>query len=139
HRRPRREQPELERRLLRVLHRQPAIVAVLHVGMNLEPELLIEQQRLVLVPHVQTHNLYTLSHLPSVIFRWPFVPPASRRRFSKTEMLSCGRSIALTMQAGTPASASSACACARARTSPGLSPVTSRNCRPKVPRLPHPV
>ena len=66
------------------------------------------------------------------------VPPASCRRFSETAIVRSGRWAALTKQAGTRSSSCGA-ACSRARSSPGLSPVTSRNVRPNVPRLFQPV
>jgi hypothetical protein len=49
-----------------------------------------------------------------------------------------GRCAALKKHAGTRSSARAA-ALARVRTAPGLSPVTSRNVRPNVPRLSQPV
>src|SRR5688572_902869 len=53
HRRLRREQAELEGRLLRMLHREPAIVAVPRVGVDAESELLdIELEGFLLIANV---------------------------------------------------------------------------------------
>ena len=48
HRRPRREQAKLERWLVRVLHREPAIVTIAHIRVDAKPELLdVERERFV--------------------------------------------------------------------------------------------
>src|SRR5438876_8933381 len=138
HRRPRHEQAELERWLVRVLHREPTIVTIAHIRVNAKPELLDgERERFVLISHVQTDHFDTLAHRTSFCSD-PFISPASRRRFSETAIVRSGRCAALRTQAGTRPS-SCAVALARARFAPGLSPVTSRKVRPNVPRLSQPV
>src|SRR6185503_12113376 len=138
-------QSQLERRLVRVLDRQPAVVTVSGIRVNAEPDLVdVERQRFLLITHVNADHfdtLIALAHVTSLgtsVSSESFVPSSSRRRFSETAIFRSGRWAAATKQAGTrprswPAARS------RARIAPGLSPVTSRNVRPKVPRLPHPV
>src|SRR5262249_27542392 len=136
HMRP--EQAELEIRLIRMLHRQPAIVAVSGVRMDTKAELFdIELQRLVLIVNIQAGYLDTLAHKTSLWVR-PLLPPHFRRRFSETAILRSGRWAALTKQWGTR-SRSCGTARNRLRNAPGLSPITSRKVRPKVPRLFQPV
>src|SRR5262245_10759270 len=138
-RRLRREQAELKGRLVRVLHGQPAVVAVPRVGMDAESQLLdIELTRFLLIADVQTDDANTLAHGASLSSDPFIVSSASRRRFSETAIVRPGRWAARRMQAGTGSSWCGA-AFSRARSSPGLSPVTSRKVRPKVPRLFHPV
>src|SRR5262245_13842620 len=121
-----------------MLHREPAIVTVLHIGMDFEPELLdVERESLFLVSHVQTDHFDTLTHWASLLCG-PMIPPATRRRFSETAVLRSGRWAALTMHAGTRPRPCAA-PLARSRMVRGLSPVMSRKVRPKVPRLPQPV
>ena len=71
-------------------------------------------------------------------FRSAFLPRVIRRRFSETAIVRLGRCAALRTQWGT-LPRSEAAARARSRIAPGLSPVISRNIRPKVPRLAQPV
>jgi len=52
----------LERRLLRMLHREPAVVAIANVRVYAEPELIdIERERFLLVTHVQPNHSHTLT------------------------------------------------------------------------------
>src|SRR5689334_20810294 len=68
HRWPRLEQPELEQGLLRMLHRQPAIVAVAHVCNDAEAELVdVERERFILISHIHTCYLNTLAHGSSFV------------------------------------------------------------------------
>src|SRR5690606_37333634 len=129
-----------ERRLLRVLHREPAVIAVARVRVDVETQFVdVERKRLVLVAHVQADHTHTnvLAHGTSFV-RAVFIPSASRLRFSETAVLRSGRWAARTAHSGTR-SASGTAGRSRARSSPGLSPVMSRNTRPNVPRLFQPV
>src|SRR5207244_11934415 len=86
-----REEAELKRRLVRVLHREPAVVAVPHVGVDAEPELLdIECERLILISNIQTDHFDALAHRTS-ISSVSFVSPSSCRRFSETAIVRPGR------------------------------------------------
>src|SRR5260221_9580021 len=117
-----------------MLYREPAVVAVPRIGVNAESEFLdIELDGFVLIANVHTDHLDTLAHGTSVSSA-PSIPPVSCRRFSETAILRSGRRAALTKQAGTRSSSCGA-TFSRARSSPGLSPVTSRNVRPNVPKL----
>src|SRR4249919_1340763 len=137
-RRLRAEQAKLETVLLRILHRQPAIVAVAGVGMEFDAELPdIKFQRLVLVANVKTGYFDTLAHMTSYLSEPP-ISSASRRRFSETAMLRFGRRAALTKQWGT-SSSSWATDWSCSRNSAGALPVMSRKMRPNVPRLDQPV
>src|SRR5688500_17993972 len=137
-RRSRYEEAELEGRLVRVLHREPAVVAVSHVGVDAKPKLFdVEIEGFALITNVQTDHFDTLAHGTSVSSD-PFLSLAPCRRFSETAIVRSGRCAALRKQAGTR-SGSRGRACSRARSSLGLSPVMSRNVRPNVPRLLQPV
>ena len=62
------EQAKLERGLVRMLHREPAIVPVLRVGVHLEAELAhVEAERFVLVVHIKTNYSDAFAHLESPI------------------------------------------------------------------------
>src|SRR5207302_1371012 len=101
HRRLRGEQTKLERWLLGVLNRKPAIVTVARVRVHAEPELLdVEIERFLLIADVETDHSDTLAHGTSVASA-PSIARASRRRFSETAILRLGRYAALTKQAGT--------------------------------------
>src|SRR5689334_6285497 len=116
-----------------MLHRQPAVVAVLRVGVDAESQLVdIELQGLILIADVQSDYSNALAHVSSVSLE-RIISPASCRRFSETAIVRCGRCAAATKQCGTRSS-SCVAAFSRARSSLGLSPVTSRNVRPNVPR-----
>src|SRR5438046_10089017 len=118
-----------------MLHRQPPIIAVPRVRVHAEAELLdIKRQRFVLVADVNSGHSDTLAHGTSFSFSAVPLPFESSRRFSETAIVRFGRCAARTKQCGTCDSACDA-AFSRARSSLGLSPVTSRNTRPKVPRL----
>jgi len=53
HRRARLEQAKLKGGLFRMLHREPAVIAVLHVGVHLEPQLVhVELERFFLIANV---------------------------------------------------------------------------------------
>src|SRR5262245_41691552 len=135
----RQEQAQFERRLVRMLHREPAIVPVARVGVDLEAQLAhVEVERLVLIVHIKTDYSDTFGHFGTSFSSGSVLSPASRRRFSETAILRSGLQAALTKQCGTWSSRW-ALACSRVRSSLGLSPVTSRNTRPKVPRLFQPV
>src|SRR5690606_39266761 len=100
-RRLRREQSELERRLIRMLHREPAIIAVRGIGVHPEAELLdVELQRFVLIANVQAGHSDTLGHGTSNCFDPCSLPASSRRRFSETAIVRAGRWAALTKQCG---------------------------------------
>src|SRR5688572_11152318 len=81
HRRPRNEQAELEGRLLRVLHRQPAVVTAPDVRVDAEPQLFhVKSERFVLIAHVQTDYFDALaahwtSLFPGVVLYRP--PPGA--------------------------------------------------------------
>src|SRR5690606_33362121 len=142
------EQAELQGRLVRVLHGQPAIVAVACVRVYAEAELAdVEVVGFVLVAYVQAEDEAgdvdvvcqgAVVHGSSSVLGASTVSPASSRRFSETAMVRSGRWAALRKQPGTCSSACGA-ACCRARSSLGLSPVMSRKVRPNVPRLFQPV
>src|SRR5690606_20344165 len=115
-----------------------SVLAVAHVGMDLEPQLFrVERQRFVLVAHVQHDYLDTLCHGTYVGWR-PFVATACSRRFSETAVPNPGRGAARTAHSGACARPCGA-GRSRVRSAPGLSPVMSWNMRPKVPRLFQPV
>src|SRR3954471_19278593 len=112
-----------------MLHRQPAIVAILHVGVDAEPELPhVERHRFVLVAHVHTGNLDTLAHRTSFVLRRTFLPRSIRRRFSETAMVRCGRWAPPRMQSGARPG-SRAVTRPRLRKPPGFSPVMSLKVR----------
>ena len=97
-----REQAELERRLIRVLHREPAVVAILRVRVDAESEFFdIELKGFVLISNVQADNPDTLTHGTSVFSAESFISPASCRRFSETALVRFGLWAALRMHAGT--------------------------------------
>src|SRR4051812_35018756 len=138
-RRLRLEQTQLETRLIGMLHRQPAIVAIALIRVDAESKRIdIEAERLVLIADVDTGDSDTRAHGTSFSLDPVPLPPNFRRRFSKTAILRFGRCAARTKQCGTFVSACCA-AFSRARSSPGLSPVMSRKMRPKVPMLFQPV
>src|SRR6185369_9106991 len=113
-------------RLLRMLHREPAVVAVLRVGVDAEPQLLdIELKGFVLIANVHTDYPDTLAHGTFSVASAPLISPASCRRFSETAIVRPGRWAALTKQAGARSRSCDA-ACSRDRSSLGLWPVTSR-------------
>jgi hypothetical protein len=61
-----------------MLHGQPAVVAVLRVGVDAESQLLdIEFERLVLIVDVDTNDADTLGHGTSVSSSAPFIAAAS--------------------------------------------------------------
>src|SRR5205814_4664478 len=91
----------------------------------------------VLVADVDSGHPDTLAHRTSSVSP-DAITVEFRRRFSKTAILRLGRWAALTKQWGTSWSWWPA-AFSRARSSLGLSPVTSRKMRPNVPRLFQPV
>ncbi|EEF27589.1 conserved hypothetical protein [Ricinus communis] len=139
HGRAGRKQAELERRLFRMLHREPPIRAVAHVRMDAKSELVdIERERFVLIVDIQPHYVDSLVHFDISSIGGRNVPFALRRRFSKTAVVRSGRCAAFRMHAGTWASWRPL-ARASTRIAPGLRPVTSRNVRPNVPRLSQPV
>src|SRR5207237_4322553 len=130
---------------------QPAIVAVLHVGVDLEAQLLdVEGARFLLVAHVEA------DHLHALVTAWaatrtgcrrrcrrrfhgtslscaPSISSPSCLRFSETAIVRSGRRAALRKQAGSRSSAwAEASSCSR--TAAGVLPVVTRNVRPKVPR-----
>src|SRR5439155_23327556 len=126
-------------RLVRMLHRQPAIIAIARIRVDLESELIdVKAKRLVLIADVDTSDSDTLGHGTS--FSLDAVPLSSDswRRFSETAIVRIGRCAARTKQCGTRAS-SCAADCSRARSSLGLSPMPSRKTRPNVPRQFQPV
>src|SRR5262245_30335175 len=87
----RQEQAKLERGLVRMLHREPAIVPVARVGVDLEAQLAhIEVERLVLVVHIKTNYSDTYGHLGTSVFSASVLSQASRRRFSETAILRSG-------------------------------------------------
>src|SRR5579862_6160510 len=62
-RRSRLEEAELQRGLVWVLYREPAIFAVAHIGVDLKPKLLhVETESLILVSHIQADFSDTLIH-----------------------------------------------------------------------------
>ncbi len=139
--------PSWKRRLVRVLHREPAVVAVPRIGVDAEAELLdIELERLVLIADIQTGHRHPGSRHPALM-----APPgtsvssalsissASCRRFSETAIVRFGPVGGAEEAGAAPARARCGRLLAGAGASPGLSPVTSRKVRPKVPRLFQPV
>src|SRR6185436_11561382 len=92
-RRLRLEQAELERGLVGMLHRQPAIIAIPRIGMDAKSELAdIELKRLILIAHEHACNANTLCHLGNSVLSWAsLVSDASRRRFSETAIVRFGR------------------------------------------------
>src|SRR6476646_11609016 len=97
----------------------------------------VELQGFVLIANVQSDYCDALAHMTSVCSD-RILSPASCFRFSETAIVRSGRWAALRKQPGTR-SRSCLVAFSRARSSLGLSPVMSRNVRPNVPRLFHPV
>ena len=139
HRRLRREQAELERRLVRVLHRQPAIVAVPRVGVDAEPELFDIELEALRPDRGHTDRRHR--HPGSWDLRC--FGALLSRRLPPPLLRNCDREVGPVGGADEAGRhrprGSCGAACSRARSSPGLSPVTSRNVRPKVPRLFQPV
>src|SRR3954447_19745363 len=85
HRLLRQEQAKLERGLVRMLHREPAVVPVGHVGMHLEAQFThVKLERLVLVVHVKTDYCDSFAHFRTSVFSVSVLSPSSRRRFSET-------------------------------------------------------
>src|SRR5262249_26357241 len=73
------------------LHREPAIVPVVGVGVDLEAQLAhVKVERLVLVVHIETDNSDTFVHLETSVSSVSVLSPASRRRFSETAILRSG-------------------------------------------------
>ncbi|MNV76406.1 hypothetical protein D3C71_1697550 [compost metagenome] len=98
YRRSRGEQTELKRWLLRVLHREPPVGTVAHVGVHPKSQFAdIKGQRLILVIHIQAHHsnatparTLVRHHCSLVVDGW-FVPFAAVRRFSETAVVRSGR------------------------------------------------
>src|SRR5262245_55441681 len=87
----RQEQAKLERGLVRMLHREPAIVPIARVRVDLEAQLAhVEVERLFLVVHIKTDYSDTYGHLGTSVSSGSVISPASRRRFSETAILRSG-------------------------------------------------
>src|SRR4051812_36174552 len=85
------KQAELERGLVRMLYRQPTIVAVSNVGVDEKPQLFdVKRKRFVLITHIQTDHIDALSHITSLDWSCS-VPGACIRRFSETAIFRFGR------------------------------------------------
>ena len=75
-----------------MLHGKPAIVAVSHVGMDAETELVdVEIYGLILIADVDTDHSNTLTYGTSIVSDRSTLSSASRRRFSETAVLRSGR------------------------------------------------
>src|SRR5262249_42873516 len=84
-----------------MLHREPAIVAVAHVRVHAEAELVhVERQGLVLIPDVEAYHVDTLSHWDLLFRGDPLYIAGLRRRFSETAIVRLGRRPAATKHAG---------------------------------------
>src|SRR6476661_3494361 len=105
-----------------MLHRQPAIITIPGVRVNLEAQLPdVEIEGLILIVNVQTDYSDTLRHGASVGWGAVALSFPRRRRFSETAMMRSGLCAALTKQCGTCSRAWSA-ARSFARSWLGLSP-----------------
>jgi hypothetical protein len=63
HGRLRPKQPQLEGRLIRMLHGQPPVIAILHVRVDAESQLFdVKLERFLLIVHIQTNDSNTLTH-----------------------------------------------------------------------------